>query len=91
VISGAGGGLGTISFLFFSNFWNLGSTLGHLAIQYAISGFGLRVIALDTGDEKKKLCSTLGAESFIDFKVCCFAPDTASHRFDTAIYRAPLM
>ncbi|CEL54281.1 alcohol dehydrogenase [Rhizoctonia solani AG-1 IB] len=45
-----------------------GGGLGHLAIQYAISGFGLRVIALDTGDEKKKLCSTLGAESFIDFK-----------------------
>ncbi|KAJ1302595.1 hypothetical protein OPQ81_002912 [Rhizoctonia solani] len=45
-----------------------GGGLGHLAIQYAINGFGLRVIALDTGDEKKALCSKLGAESFVDFK-----------------------
>ncbi|CAE6353974.1 unnamed protein product [Rhizoctonia solani] len=45
-----------------------GGGLGHLAIQYAINGFGLRVIALDTGDEKKELCRKLGAESFVDFK-----------------------
>ncbi|KAF8753859.1 Zinc-binding dehydrogenase [Rhizoctonia solani] len=45
-----------------------GGGLGHLAIQYAINGFGLRVIALDTGDEKKALCQKLGAEAFVDFK-----------------------
>ncbi|QRV80450.1 Zinc-binding dehydrogenase [Ceratobasidium sp. AG-Ba] len=45
-----------------------GGGLGHLAIQYAINGFGLRVIALDTGDEKKALCQKLGAETFVDFK-----------------------
>jgi propanol-preferring alcohol dehydrogenase len=45
-----------------------GGGLGHLAIQYAINGFGLRVIAVDTGDEKKALCERLGAESFVDFK-----------------------
>ncbi|CAE6489113.1 unnamed protein product [Rhizoctonia solani] len=41
---------------------------GHLAIQYAVHGFGLRVIAIDTGDSKKELCLKLGAEAFIDFK-----------------------
>ncbi|KAG8736007.1 alcohol dehydrogenase [Ceratobasidium sp. 414] len=45
-----------------------GGGLGHLAIQYAINGFGLRVIALDSGDEKKALCEKLGAEAFVDFK-----------------------
>ncbi|ELU40300.1 mannitol-1-phosphate dehydrogenase MPDH1 [Rhizoctonia solani AG-1 IA] len=53
VIPGAGGGLGKC---------------GHLAIQYAINGFGLRVIAIDTGDHKRELCLNLGAEIFIDFK-----------------------
>ncbi|EUC57367.1 alcohol dehydrogenase [Rhizoctonia solani AG-3 Rhs1AP] len=41
---------------------------GHLAIQYALNGFGLRVIAIDTGDNKEELCLKLGAETFIDFK-----------------------
>jgi len=45
-----------------------GGGLGHLAIQYAINGFGLRVIALDSGEEKKALCQKLGAETFVDFK-----------------------
>lgn len=44
-----------------------GGGLGHLAVQYA-SAIGLRVIALDTGDEKKKLCADYGAEAFVDFK-----------------------
>ncbi|CAE6427322.1 unnamed protein product, partial [Rhizoctonia solani] len=46
-----------------------GGGLGHLAVQYAINAFGLRVIAIDTGDNKKELCLKLGAENFIDFKV----------------------
>ncbi|KAL5640179.1 hypothetical protein ACGC1H_007450 [Rhizoctonia solani] len=45
-----------------------GGGLGHLAIQYAINAFNLRVIAVDTGDNKRELCLKLGAEVFIDFK-----------------------
>ncbi|KAK0229234.1 hypothetical protein EDD85DRAFT_974241 [Armillaria nabsnona] len=44
-----------------------GGGLGHLAIQYALA-MGLRVIAIDTGDEKRNLCLGLGAEKFIDFR-----------------------
>lgn len=44
-----------------------GGGLGHLAIQYAIS-MGLRVIAIDSGADKKTLCQKLGAEAWIDFK-----------------------
>jgi propanol-preferring alcohol dehydrogenase len=44
-----------------------GGGLGSLAVQYA-KAMGLRVIAIDTGDEKKKMCiDQLGAESFVDF------------------------
>ncbi|KAG1776333.1 chaperonin 10-like protein [Suillus placidus] len=44
-----------------------GGGLGHLAVQYAVA-MGLRVVAIDTGLEKKKLCLELGAEKWIDFK-----------------------
>ncbi|KAF9031520.1 GroES-like protein [Hymenopellis radicata] len=44
-----------------------GGGLGHLAIQYARAR-GLRVIAIDSGEEKKQLCLKLGAEVWIDFK-----------------------
>jgi len=44
-----------------------GGGLGHLAIQYAVL-MGLRVIAIDSGEEKRKLCLALGAEKWIDFK-----------------------
>jgi propanol-preferring alcohol dehydrogenase len=44
-----------------------GGGLGHLAIQYAAHK-GLRVVAVDTGAEKKNLCLSLGAEKWIDFK-----------------------
>lgn len=44
-----------------------GGGLGSLAVQYA-KAMGLRVIAIDTGDEKKAMCiNQLGAESFVDF------------------------
>ncbi|KZT25766.1 GroES-like protein [Neolentinus lepideus HHB14362 ss-1] len=43
-----------------------GGGLGHLAIQYARE-MGLRVVAVDTGAEKKELCMKLGAEKWIDF------------------------
>ncbi|KZT31925.1 GroES-like protein [Sistotremastrum suecicum HHB10207 ss-3] len=44
-----------------------GGGLGHLAVQYA-SAMGLRVVAIDTGEEKRKLVLSLGAEKWIDFK-----------------------
>ncbi|KAF8587190.1 GroES-like protein [Ramaria rubella] len=44
-----------------------GGGLGHLAVQYA-RAMGLRVLAIDTTEEKKKLSLELGAEAFVDFK-----------------------
>ncbi|OBZ78247.1 Alcohol dehydrogenase 3 [Grifola frondosa] len=44
-----------------------GGGLGHLAVQYAVA-MGLRVVAIDTGDKKRKLCLDLGVEKWIDFK-----------------------
>lgn len=44
-----------------------GGGLGHLAVQYA-TAMGLRVVGIDTGDDKRKLLSSYGAEEFIDFK-----------------------
>ncbi|KIJ63449.1 hypothetical protein HYDPIDRAFT_92762 [Hydnomerulius pinastri MD-312] len=44
-----------------------GGGLGHMAVQYA-ANMGLRVLAIDSGDEKRKLCLSLGAEKWIDFK-----------------------
>jgi propanol-preferring alcohol dehydrogenase len=43
-----------------------GGGLGHFAVQYA-KAMGMRVIAIDGGDEKRELCKKLGAEVFIDF------------------------
>ena len=37
-----------------------------LAVQYA-KYMGRRVIAIDTGKEKRQLCEALGAEHWIDF------------------------
>lgn len=44
-----------------------GGGLGVFAIQYA-KAMGLRVTALDGGDEKRKVCTELGADTFVDFK-----------------------
>ncbi|OGM49549.1 putative alcohol dehydrogenase [Aspergillus bombycis] len=44
-----------------------GGGLGHLAIQYA-RAMGMRVLAIDGGDEKRDLCEKLGAEAYIDFQ-----------------------
>ncbi|KAG9318001.1 chaperonin 10-like protein [Chiua virens] len=44
-----------------------GGGLGHLAIQYA-TAMGFRVIAIDSGEDKRRLCLDLGAEKWIDFK-----------------------
>ena len=43
-----------------------GGGLGSLACQYA-KAMGLRIIAIDGGDEKKEMTAKLGAESYIDF------------------------
>lgn len=44
-----------------------GGGLGHLAVQYA-NAIGLRVVGVDTGDDKRKLATSLGCEFFVDFK-----------------------
>ena len=43
-----------------------GGGLGSIACQYA-KAMGLRVIAIDAGDEKKEMTKKLGAEEFVDF------------------------
>lgn len=43
-----------------------GGGLGSLACQYA-TAMGLRIIAIDGGDEKREMTAKLGAESYIDF------------------------
>ena len=35
--------------------------------QYG-KALGLRILAIDTSDEKRDMCLSLGAEAFIDFK-----------------------
>ncbi|KIP06462.1 hypothetical protein PHLGIDRAFT_128263 [Phlebiopsis gigantea 11061_1 CR5-6] len=44
-----------------------GGGLGHLAVQYAVA-MGLRVLAVDTGADKRDLVLKLGAEKWIDFR-----------------------
>ncbi|KAJ5735537.1 uncharacterized protein N7483_000662 [Penicillium malachiteum] len=43
-----------------------GGGLGSLALQYA-KAMGLRVLAIDGGDEKREMCEELGAEAYVDF------------------------
>ncbi|GAB7347627.1 hypothetical protein MBLNU459_g4497t1 [Dothideomycetes sp. NU459] len=43
-----------------------GGGLGHFAVQYA-KAMGMRVIAIDGGEEKGELCKKLGAEHYLDF------------------------
>lgn len=45
-----------------------GGGLGHLGVQIASRLKGLRVIAIDTGEARRKLSLDSGAEHFIDFK-----------------------
>ncbi|KXN83414.1 Alcohol dehydrogenase 1 [Leucoagaricus sp. SymC.cos] len=44
-----------------------GGGLGHLAVQYAVAQ-GLRVVAIDTGESKRELVMSLGAEKWVDFR-----------------------
>lgn len=50
-----------------------GGGVGHLAIQYA-KAMGMRVIAVDGGAEKEKLCMSLGAEHFLDYTTTADLP-----------------
>lgn len=43
-----------------------GGGLGTLAIQYG-KAMGLQVLAIDGGEDKGKLCKSLGADAFVDF------------------------
>ncbi|GLI81133.1 hypothetical protein PoHVEF18_009504 [Penicillium ochrochloron] len=45
-----------------------GGGLGHIGVQLAARVKKLRVIAVDSGDEKRDLSLSSGAEAFIDFK-----------------------
>ncbi|KAI9054464.1 hypothetical protein LZ554_001626 [Drepanopeziza brunnea f. sp. 'monogermtubi'] len=44
-----------------------GGGLGSLACQYA-KAMGLRIIAIDGGEEKKEMTASLGADAFVDFQ-----------------------
>lgn len=44
-----------------------GGGVGMQGVQLA-KAMGLRAVAIDTGDDKEKLCKDVGAEEFIDFK-----------------------
>ncbi|KAJ5118203.1 hypothetical protein N7448_009917 [Penicillium atrosanguineum] len=44
-----------------------GGGLGHLGLQIAARTKGYRVVAVDTGEAKRELCLSLGAEAFVDF------------------------
>jgi alcohol dehydrogenase, propanol-preferring len=45
-----------------------GGGLGHIGVQIATRIKGYRVIAIDSGEEKRRLSLECGAEAFIDFK-----------------------
>ncbi|GAQ34906.1 hypothetical protein AtubIFM57143_010184 [Aspergillus tubingensis] len=44
-----------------------GGGLGHMGVQIAAKK-GLKVIAIDSGEKKKQLCLSLGANAFLDYK-----------------------
>ncbi|KAJ3557202.1 hypothetical protein NP233_g11803 [Leucocoprinus birnbaumii] len=68
VLPGAGGGLGHLGASLLSSVseWSINEPS---AIQYA-KYMGRRVIAIDGGEEKRKLCDELGADHWIDFTTC---------------------
>ena len=43
--------------------------VGHLAIQYAKVAFGLKVVAIDGGEDKAEFCKKMGADTFVDYMV----------------------
>ncbi|KAF2746269.1 alcohol dehydrogenase [Sporormia fimetaria CBS 119925] len=44
-----------------------GGGLGHVGVQIAAKTKGYKVIAIDTGAEKEKLCKEMGATAFVDY------------------------
>ncbi|ORY14373.1 hypothetical protein BCR34DRAFT_599154 [Clohesyomyces aquaticus] len=44
-----------------------GGGLGHIGVQIAAKTKGYKVIAIDGGDEKAKLCKEMGATAFVDY------------------------
>lgn len=50
----------------FGTLWRLFTGLGHLAVQIAAKGMGMRVIGIDH-PSKEDLVKEMGAEHFIDF------------------------
>lgn len=43
-----------------------GGGLGSLALQYC-KAMGIHTISIDTGDDKKEMCESMGTTSFVDF------------------------
>lgn len=64
--SGLEAGLGGFHQGFFRLYGTDGVDSSHFGVQYA-KAMGMRVIAIDGGEEKGKLCKELGAEGYIDF------------------------
>jgi D-arabinose 1-dehydrogenase-like Zn-dependent alcohol dehydrogenase len=61
----------------FAVFPGAGGGVGMQGVQLA-KAMGLRAIAIDTGDDKRKLClETAGAEEFIDFKSSAYVTGSA--------------
>ncbi|KAK5082252.1 hypothetical protein LTR05_007396 [Lithohypha guttulata] len=47
-------------------FAGAGGGVGHMGVMYA-RAMGMRVIAIDGGEEKDQMCKKIGAEHFVDF------------------------
>ncbi|KAL6357638.1 hypothetical protein LRP88_07811 [Fusarium phalaenopsidis] len=47
-------------------FLGAGGGVGHMGVQLA-KAMGLRVIGVDAGEKKRKMCKDLGCEEFVDF------------------------
>lgn len=47
-------------------FAGAGGGVGHMGVMYA-KAMGMRVIAIDGGEEKEKMCLSIGASHFVDF------------------------
>ncbi|KAM0754806.1 putative alcohol dehydrogenase [Meredithblackwellia eburnea MCA 4105] len=51
-----------------------GGGVGGMALSFG-KALGARIVAVDTGDEKREMCRKLGAEAFVDFKT---SPDVTA-------------
>ncbi|KAF4964223.1 hypothetical protein FSARC_7857 [Fusarium sarcochroum] len=55
-------------------FLGAGGGVGHMGVQLA-KAMGLRVIGVDAGSDKRKLCMDLGCDKFIDFTKVEYVPE----------------